>query len=123
MERGKFEQLVDKAYQKIPEKFKQKIENMVITVEDHPTHEDFEHLRTRGGDILLGLYRGTPLPQRSVWQVVRMPDKIVLFQKNIERICRSEKEVEEKVYEVLQHEIAHYFGLSDREIYELMGSS
>ena len=123
MERKKFEELIDRAYQKIPEKFKQKIENMVITVEDHPTQEDLEHLSIRGGNILLGLYRGTPLPQRSVWQVVRMPDKIVLFQKNIERICRSEKELEEKVYEVLQHEIAHYFGLSDREIYELMGSS
>ena len=123
MERKEFEELIDRAYQKIPEKFKQKIENMVITVEDHPTQEDLEHLSIRGGNILLGLYRGTPLPQRSVWQVVRMPDKIVLFQKNIERICRSEKELEEKVYEVLQHEIAHYFGLSDREIYELMGSS
>ena len=123
MEQEKFEELVDKAYQKIPEKFKQKIENMVITVEDYPTQEDLGHLKSRGGNLLLGLYRGTPLPQRSVWQVARMPDKIVLFQKNIERICRSEKELEEKVYEVLQHEIAHYFGLSDREIYELMGSS
>ena len=111
MEQKKFEELVDKAYQKIPEKFKQKIENMVITVEDYPTHEDLEHLKSRGKNILLGLYRGTPLPQRSIWQVARMPDKIVLFQKNIERICRNEKELEEKVYEVLQHEIAHYFGL------------
>ncbi len=123
MEQKRFEELVDKAYQKIPEKFKQKIENMVITVEDYPTHEDLEHLKSRGSSILLGLYRGTPLPQRSVWQVTRLPDKIVLFQKNIERICRNEKELEEKVYEVLQHEIAHYFGLSDREIYELMGPS
>jgi len=123
LEQKKFEELVDKAYQKIPEKFKQKIENMVITVEDYPTHEDLEHLKSRGGNLLLGLYRGTPLPQRSVWQVTRLPDKIVLFQKNIERICRNEKELEEKVYEVLQHEIAHYFGLSDREIYELMGPS
>ena len=123
MEQKKFEELVDKAYQKIPEKFKQKIENMVITVEDYPTHEDLEHLQIRGSSILLGLYRGTPLPQRSVWQVARLPDKIVLFQKNIERNCRNEKELEEKVYEVLQHEIAHYFGLSDKEIYELMGPS
>ena len=123
MEQKKFEELADKAYQKIPEKFKQKMENIVITVEDYPTQEDLGHLKSRGKNILLGLYRGTPLPQRSIWQVARMPDKIVLFQKNIEKICSSEKEVEEKVYEVLQHEIAHYFGLSDREIYELMGPS
>jgi predicted Zn-dependent protease with MMP-like domain len=122
LEREKFEQLVDKAYQKIPERFKQKIENIVITVEDHPTQEDLVHLRSGGGNLLLGLYRGTPLPQRSVWQVARMPDKIVLFQKNIERISRNEEEVEDRISEVLQHEIAHYFGLSDKEIYELMGS-
>jgi len=123
LEQKKFEELVDKAYQKIPEIFKQKMENIVITVEDYPTQEDLVHLKSRGENTLLGLYRGTPLPQRSVWQVTRLPDKIVLFQKNIEKICRSEKEVEEKAYEVLQHEIAHYFGLSDREIYELMGPS
>jgi len=97
LEQKKFEELADKAYQKIPEKFKQKMENIVITVEDYPTQEDLGHLKSRGKNILLGLYRGTPLPQRSIWQVARMPDKIVLFQKNIEKICSSEKEVEEKV--------------------------
>ena len=70
---------------------------------------------------MLGLYRGTPLPQRSVWQGARLPDKIVIYQKDIERVCRSDKEIEDRVNEVLQHEIAHYFGLSDDEIYELMG--
>ncbi len=121
MDRKKFEEVIERAYQRIPEKFKQKIENLVITVEDYPTKEDLVHLKSRGGNLLLGLYRGTPLPQRSVWQVTRLPDKIVLFQKNIERICRSEEETEEEVNKVLLHEIAHYFGLSDKEIYELMG--
>ncbi len=122
MDREKFEELVEKAYERIPEKFKRKMENIEITVEDFPTLRDLERLRIRGGELLLGLYRGTPLPKRSIWQAVQLPDKIVLFQKGIERMCRSEKEVEEKVYEVLLHEIGHYFGLSDKEIYELMGS-
>ena len=122
MNRETFEELIDKAYEKIPEKFKQKMENVELIVEDFPTPEDLEQPRIRGGSLLLGLYRGTPLPKRSIWQVVRLPDRIVLFQKNIERMCRSEKEVEEKVYEVLLHEVGHYFGLSDKEIYELMGS-
>ena len=122
MDREKFEELVEKAYERVPEKFKRKMENIEITVEDFPTPGDLEQLRIRGGELLLGLYRGTPLPKRSIWQAVRLPDKIVLFQRDIERMCRSEKEVEEKVYEVLLHEIGHYFGLSDKEIYGLMGS-
>lgn len=122
LNREKFEELVNKAYENIPERFKQKMENVEIIVEDFPAPEDLEQLRIRGEKLLLGFYRGTPLPKRSVWQVARLPDKIVLFQRNIERMCRSEKEIEERVYEVLLHEIGHYFGLSDKEMYELMGS-
>jgi len=121
LNKKKFEELVEKAYQRIPEEFKQKIENVVITVEDYPSREDLEKLEIRGKGLLLGLYRGTPLPQRSVWQGVRTPDEIVLFQKDIEKVCRNDKEIEERVDEVLKHEIAHYFGLTDDEIYELMG--
>lgn len=94
---------------------------MVITVEDYPGTEDLEKLKIRREGLLLGLYRGTPLPQRSIWQGIRLPDEIVLFQKDIEKVCRTESEIEERVNEVLQHEIAHYFGLNDEEIYELMG--
>ena len=122
MDREKFEELVEKAYERVPENFKRKMENVEIIVEDYPTPEDLEQLRIRGEKLLLGFYRGTPLPKRSVWQVARLPDTIVLFQRNIERMYRGEKEVEERVYEVLLHEIGHYFGLSDKEIYELMGS-
>ncbi|MEM7009606.1 MAG: metallopeptidase family protein [Thermodesulfobacteriota bacterium] len=121
MERKKFENLVNQAYERIPQKFRDKIDNVSILVEDYPSARDLETLKIRGKGLLLGLYRGTPLPQRSVWQGVRLPDEIVLFQKDIEKVCRNDEEIEERVNEVLQHEIAHYFGLNDDEIYELMG--
>jgi predicted Zn-dependent protease with MMP-like domain len=123
VDRKAFEDLVEKAYGAIPEEFRKKIENVVISVEDYPTRGDLEKLRLRKDSLLLGLYRGVPLPKRSVWQVASFPDEIVLYQKDIERICRNEKEIEDKVNDVLIHEIGHYFGLSDKEIYELMGRS
>ena len=121
MDKNKFEDLVEKAYNNIPQKFRDKIDNVAITVEDYPSAEDLETLKIRGKGLLLGLYRGTPLPQRSVWQGVRLPDEIVIYQKDIEKVCKTEEDIEERVNEVLQHEIAHYFGLNDDEIYELMG--
>lgn len=121
MNKKKFEELVEQTYERIPKEYRDKIENVVITVQDYPGEDDIEKLKIRDEGLLLGLYRGTPLPQRSVWQGVRTPDEIVLFQKDIERVCRNDKEIEEKVDEVLKHEIAHYFGLSDDEIYALMG--
>lgn len=121
MNRKRFEELVNKAYENIPREFRDKIDNVAIKVEDYPTTDDLEKLEIRGNGLLLGLYRGTPLPQRSVWQGIRMPDEIVLYQKDIEKVCNTDQEIEERVNEVLQHEIAHYFGLNDDEIYELMG--
>ena len=121
MNRKRFEELVNKAYENIPREFRDKIDNVAIKVEDYPTTDDLEKLEIRGNGLLLGLYRGTPLPQRSVWQGIRMPDEIVLYQKDIEKVCSTDQEIEERVNEVLQHEIAHYFGLNDDEIYELMG--
>ncbi|HKQ31633.1 MAG TPA: metallopeptidase family protein [Thermodesulfobacteriota bacterium] len=121
MNRNQFEHLVDKAYRNIPEQFRNKIDNVVIKVEDYPSAEDKEKLRIRGEGLLLGLYRGTPRHLRSVWQGVRLPDEIVLYQKDIEKVCRNDREIEEKINEVLKHELGHYFGLSDDEIYELMG--
>ncbi len=123
MDKKSFEYLVEKAYSAIPEEFRKKIENVVISVEDYPTRDDMEKLKLRKDSLLLGLYRGVPLPKRSVWQVASFPDEIVIYQKDIERICRNEKEIEDKVNDVLIHEIGHYFGLSDKEIYELMGRS
>ena len=121
MKRQRFEQLVEEAYERIPEEFRKKIDNVVIKVEDYPTREDLEKLEIRGEGLLLGLYRGTPLHLRSVWEGIRLPDEIVLYQKDIEKICRTDEEIEDRIEEVLQHEIAHYFGLNDDEIYALMG--
>lgn len=117
----RFEELVQKAWNNIPEEFKKKIETVTITVQDRPTSEQMRSLGLGRNDLLLGLYSGVPMGQRSVWQTLRFPDRIILFQDHIEQVCRNEFEVEEKVEEVLIHEIAHYFGMSDEEIYALMG--
>jgi predicted Zn-dependent protease with MMP-like domain len=65
---------------------------------------------------LLGLYQGIPLRRRSVWQNRPMPDKISIYQANIERMAQSPEEIGTLVREVVMHEIGHYFGLSEQEI-------
>ena len=121
MDRKRFEELVQKAWDDIPDKFKDKIDNVAITVQDLPTPAQKRSVHLGRNGLLLGLYQGVPMGARSVWQPLRFPDQIILFQKDIERVCRNDKEIEEKVEEVLIHEIAHYFGMSDMQIYALMG--
>jgi predicted Zn-dependent protease with MMP-like domain len=121
MEQKMFEEIVDQAFHHLPPLFKKKIENVEIIVEEQPDPGTMK--RHSGADTqLLGLYHGIPLTQRGTWYGTSavLPDRISLYKNNIERICRDEKEIREKIYEVLCHEIGHYFGMNERQIRSAM---
>ena len=118
MERSVFEQLVQQTFDRLPVQFKEVIENVGVMVEDYPSEELVQSLRLRSRDDLLGLYQGVPLPARGTWYGMTpvAPDKISLYQKNIEAHCATQEQIVDKIYEVLVHEIGHYFGMSEEEI-------
>ena len=110
--------MVEATFDRLPERFKQAIENVGVSVEDYPDADLVASLRLRSRFELLGLYQGIPLTARGTWYGTSpvTPDKITLYQKNIERQCSSPEETAAKIYEVLVHEIGHYFGMSESEI-------
>jgi predicted Zn-dependent protease with MMP-like domain len=123
MTREKFEELAQRAFDSLPEHFTSRIDNVHVVVEDYPPDDVIEGRHTDPYS-LLGLYQGIPLPHRNTWYGTSptVPDKITLYQKNIEAMCRTEREIEQRVTEVLFHEIGHYFGMSEAEIRSAMRS-
>lgn len=118
MSREEFEAMVEKAFERLPEKFKTAFENVGIVVEDYPNEELVRKLRLRSKHDLLGLYQGIPLPSRGVGygMAPSMPDTISIYQKNIEAQSRTVAEIEQLVYDVLVHETGHYFGMNEAQI-------
>lgn len=118
MDRAAFEKIVEQAFERLPEKFKQAIDNVGVVVEDYPDEEVVRSMRLRSKRDLLGLYQGVPLSGRGTWYGMTpvSPDKISLYQKNIEAVCQTEEEVEGCIVDTLIHEIGHYFGMSEDEI-------
>lgn len=106
MDPEQFRRLVLKAIKKLPKIFRDKMENVEIVIEDEPVDQK----------SLLGLYQGVPLKHRGSWYGNVLPDKITLFQRNIERQCRDKAEVEILVNDVLIHEIGHYFGFDEEDL-------
>ena len=107
-----FEKLADKAVKGLPDIFKNKMRNVVVIVAGSP-----DKAQTRKfGSGLLGLYEGVPLLERGTEYSGVMPDKITLFQKNIEAQCSGAEEVEREVRAVVMHEVAHHFGITDEEL-------
>ncbi len=121
MTKEHFEEIAQKAFDSLPVRFRNSFENVHIVVEDYPPEELIER---EGYDkyLLLGLYQGIPLTRRGTWYGASptVPDKISLYQKNIEAVCRDEEEMRLRIVEVLFHEIGHYFGMNETQIRKAM---
>jgi predicted Zn-dependent protease with MMP-like domain len=118
MDSQRFEKLVGEAIEKLPEAFRERLENVDIVVADIPTREQLKTLKNKK-DTLLGLYEGVPLTERTHNYGFVVPDKITIFQRSIEAMCRNETQIIAEIQRVVRHEIAHHFGISDDRLEEL----
>lgn len=114
-----FEKLVQEGFLLIPEKFRERIQNVALLVEDEPSEE----VRRREGlsehKTLLGLYQGIPATVRGNSYGIgpTLPDTITLFKLPIEEAAGNiPEEVRRVVAETIWHEYAHYFGMDEDEV-------
>ncbi|HEY3244268.1 MAG TPA: metallopeptidase family protein [Phycisphaerae bacterium] len=114
-----FEALIERAVASIPPEFREYLDNVSIVIEPRPDHRTARRMGIDDPRELLGLYHGTPLTERSVEQSGQLPDRISLYQENIERACRSQDEVVEQVRATILHEIGHFFGLDEDDLDEV----
>lgn len=109
MDHERFEQLVEQALKRLPRVFREKLTNIAIIVEDMPPYEP------EPGTLLLGLFHGVPMTEKSTFAPTP-PDRIFLYQRNIEAICHSDEEIRRQVRDTLLHEVGHYFGMTEEEL-------
>lgn len=111
MTREDFEDAVRDALDEIPEELAERMDNVVVLVEDDAPDDDPE---------LLGLYEGVPLTERDLmWAAGALPDRITIYRRPTLAICETREEVVEEVVVTVVHEIAHHFGIDDDRLHEL----
>jgi predicted Zn-dependent protease with MMP-like domain len=103
-----FEKCVEQALKAIPREFRDMMENITIEVEPEQIVFDKDH------NLILGLYTGVPLPQRGTGYRNVLPDKIVIYQHAFDNYPPSQ--LPALIANVLQHEIGHYFGMSEEQL-------
>jgi predicted Zn-dependent protease with MMP-like domain len=111
-----FDRLVADAWARIPARFRRRMKNIALLVEDEPNPAQLSRGRVPHGSTLLGLYEGRPLTQRSVFESFAMPDRITIFQGPHERLARSPEDLARLVEDTVWHEVAHYFGMDERQV-------
>jgi len=120
MDAERFEGLVGRALDALPDEFAERMETGDGGIQDKPTAAQRRSGRTRRGDLLLGLYEGIPLTERGQGYTLVPPDKITIFQRAIEEYCgENDDSIADEIGRVVRHEIAHHFGISDARLDEL----
>jgi predicted Zn-dependent protease with MMP-like domain len=106
-----FEELVGDALDSVPDELMRLLDNVAFFVEDEPPADDPD---------LLGVYEGTPLTERDAgWASGSLPDRIVLYQGPLQRMCTDREDLREEIAVTVVHEIAHHFGIDDAALHDL----
>jgi predicted Zn-dependent protease with MMP-like domain len=104
----------------LPQEFRARLDNVEIVVERETGQGRLRELGLDPKrDVLYGLYEGTPLPERSVFNPPLLPDKITLFSGPLICDFPDPAELRRQIRLTLLHEIAHYFGIDEEEIEKL----
>jgi len=118
--RAHFEELVVEAIDGLPDDILRLLDNVEIVVADAPSAAQLDEAGALdAGELLLGLYEGIPLTDRTSGYGMVLPDKISLFQGALESVCPDEETLRHEVRVTVIHELAHHFGISDRRLREL----
>ncbi|MGI5864998.1 MAG: metallopeptidase family protein [Myxococcales bacterium] len=114
-----FEKAIEDALERLPPRVHDYLSNVAIIAEDLP---DLDELRAAEPPLSpgsLGMFRGTPVTEQSTsdpWS--QLPSAILLFRSNLRRFARSRDELIEQIEVTLIHEVGHFLGLDEEQLYE-----
>jgi predicted Zn-dependent protease with MMP-like domain len=123
---SEFEQLIDTATQELPTELRRPLRTaeIAITVMDLPPADLLTSEDPPLSPLLTGVMAGvaektdgaaaTPEPDAEAEK-----PQLLLFRKNIERICSTPEEFVEELGLTLLHEIGHYLGYEEEDLAEL----
>lgn len=105
-----FAELVEEAFDALPADMLSRLDNVAFFIEDDSPEDS---------PVMLGLYEGVDILDRSEYGFGDLPDRITLFRNPLIDISKDLDELREQIHITLVHEIAHYFGIDDDQLHEL----
>lgn len=116
---AQFRRLVDRALAELPDPFAGALQNVTLEIRDQPTEDELDRAGLDPDELLLGLYVGTPLTERSVEAPPPLPDKIYIFKEDCELASDNEATLVREVRVTVLHELGHFFGMDEEQLDEL----
>lgn len=124
-ERELFDGLLTDVLSELPQRLRDKLEEVPLIVEDYPDDDVLEEMGVDDPGSLCGLHTGIPLTERSVEHSGTIPDTIYIYREGIlnqsldERGYVDDTELRRQIRITVLHEIGHHFGLDEDDLREL----
>ena len=99
MSRRGFDESVRRALDSLPPQIAARLENVAVVVEDEDPDEP----------DLFGLFREDPY----------LPATIAIFRRPLQETFADPDELEEEIRITVLHELGHYFGMDEDQLYDL----
>jgi len=109
MYRTEFEAVVDSTIEDLPEWVIEKVDNLIVVVEEEPP--------ASLGNVL-GVYEGVALSEREDYSGM-MPDRIVVFRQPHIALELNDQELRTEIRKTVLHEIGHHLGIDDARLADL----
>jgi predicted Zn-dependent protease with MMP-like domain len=107
------QQAAQRALENVPENLKNDAQNIQIIVENYADQITLGSLHIKDKYELLGLYRGTPIPVKTIFTDSSLPDIIYLYRCPLVRYSIDNNEIlDTLIQQVMIHELGHHFGCS-----------
>ena len=119
--KDEFARLVEEALAILPEEFKKFLESVPVQIEQRPSARLLRELGLDDDELLMGLYQGASLMDRSESEGrgTPRPNHILIFQEDHELVAESRVNLVEEVRKTVLHEIGHYFGMDEDDLERL----
>ena len=111
-----FGRLVEEALAGLPEPFAAHLEEVSVEVKDRPSRKQLKELGLGEDELLLGLYVGRAMTQRSVLDSGALPDVIYVFQEDVEAVSGNERDLLREIRTTVLHELGHHFGMDEEDL-------
>jgi predicted Zn-dependent protease with MMP-like domain len=115
----RFDACIEAALLDLPPPVAEALADVSVVVEQLPADGDLRAAEPPLSPQILGLWRGSPLSERSVFDPwTELPGGIVLYQRNLQRFARDEADLIEQIRITVMHEVGHALGLDEQQIAE-----
>ncbi len=112
-----FRQAAGEALENLPRSIREYVQDVPVLVEDFPSDVLLGHESV--SPQILGIYLGVPRTEAALTEQPEDLTRVILFKRNLEKICRDQEDLIEQIQVTVRHEIGHHLGLSEEDLERL----